>query len=68
MKYFTRSTIPEVKKGEYRQRSRSVLLLGSGVGTGDQESAKGSDSDGYVGLEGLWYRYVLAFKAGFAVY
>lgn len=54
MKYFTRSTIPEVKKGEYRQRSRSVLLLGSGVGTGDQESAKGSDSDGYVGLEGLW--------------
>lgn len=53
MNYFTRNTVPEVEKGEYREGSRSVLLLGSGVGTEDQESAKGSDSDCYVGLEGL---------------
>lgn len=45
MKYFTRNAILEVAKGEYTRGPRSVLLLRSGVGTGDQESAKGSDSD-----------------------
>lgn len=45
MKYFTRNAILEVDKGECTRGPRSVLLLRSGVGTGDQESAKESDSD-----------------------
>ena len=45
MKYFTTNTILGLKKGEYGRESHSVLLLGNGVGTGDQESAKGSDSN-----------------------
>ena len=37
----------------YRRGARSVLLLGSWAGTGDPESEKESDSDGYVGFQGL---------------